>query len=158
MGKFNTLRHIEAVRNYLNSIVNELLLRGEQHDQSKLEEPEVAAFEKASLRLRNITFGSPEYKAGLAEIRPALEHHFSLNRHHPEHFNSFGVLGMNLVDLIEMICDWKASSLRHSDGDIIKSILINQERFKYSDDLAQIFLNTVALLEETETFHRADES
>ncbi len=50
---------------------------------------------------------------------------------------------MNLIDLIEMLCDWYAASLRHADGDIFKSIELNQERFEYSDELKQIFTNTI---------------
>ena len=53
---------------------------------------------------------------------------------------------MNLVDLIEMICDWKAASERHADGDIYKSIEINQKRFGYSDELKQILKNTIEIL------------
>jgi hypothetical protein len=54
-----------------------------------------------------------------------------------------GIQGMNLVDLVEMICDWKAATLRHENGDIFKSIEMNQNRFGYSDELKQIFINTV---------------
>ena len=50
---------------------------------------------------------------------------------------------MNLIDLIEMLCDWKAATLRHEDGDIIKSIEINSKRFDYGGLLKQIFLNTI---------------
>ena len=50
------------------------------------------------------------------------------------------------VQLLEMICDWKASSERHADGDILKSIEINQERFGYSDDLKNILINTATFL------------
>ena len=45
-----------------------------------------------------------------------------------------------------MICDWKASSERHENGDIYKSIEINQKRFGYSDDLKSILKNTVDFL------------
>lgn len=81
-----------------------------------------------------------------------LEHHYVNNRHHPEYFKSdipeaSGIKNMNLVDLVEMFCDWKAATLRHKDGDIIKSIEQNQVRFGYSDDLKAIFLNTAKLLE-----------
>lgn len=54
---------------------------------------------------------------------------------------------MDLIDLIEMICDWKASSMRHENGDIKKSIEINQKRFNYDDTLKQILLNTVSFLD-----------
>ena len=53
---------------------------------------------------------------------------------------------MNLIDVLEMICDWKASSEHHENGDIYKSIEINQKRFGYSDDLKSILKNTVDFL------------
>jgi rubrerythrin len=55
----------------------------------------------------------------------------------------FTLKGMTLVDLVEMICDWKAASMRHENGDIIKSIELNRERFGYSDEMKEILLNTV---------------
>ena len=42
-----------------------------------------------------------------------------------------------------MLCDWKAATLRHDDGDIQKSLDINAERFKLSPQLKQILKNTV---------------
>lgn len=58
---------------------------------------------------------------------------------------------MNLIDLLEMICDWKASSERHADGNIFNSIEVNQKRFGYSDDLKKILKNTADfLIEEKE--------
>ena len=44
---------------------------------------------------------------------------------------------------MEMFFDWKAASERHDDGDIMKSIAINQARFGYSDQVAEIMRNTV---------------
>lgn len=46
-----------------------------------------------------------------------------------------------------MICDWKASTMRHNDGNILTSIDKNQDRFGYSSDMAGIFKNTVKLFE-----------
>ena len=54
--------------------------------------------------------------------------------------------GMTLIDLIEMLCDWKAATLRHADGGILKSIEYNKKRFGISDELCQILKNTVPLL------------
>ena len=65
---------------------------------------------------------------------------------------------MNLIDLIEMLCDWKSASLRHNDGDVLKSIKINQKRFGYSDELKTILLNTIDYLDDDIIFERADES
>jgi hypothetical protein len=71
----------------------------------------------------------------------ALAHHYANNRHHPE-FHGYGLNGMTLVDLIEMLADWKAATERHENGDLFKSLLINQERFKMSGQLFDILTNT----------------
>ena len=58
----------------------------------------------------------------------------------------FGIGGMDLIDLCEMLMDWWAATKRHADGDIMKSIEINQKRFGYSEELKQIFINTIKTL------------
>jgi hypothetical protein len=50
---------------------------------------------------------------------------------------------MTLVDLVEMICDWSASTKRVKNGNIRKSIRINTTRFSMSPQLARIFENTI---------------
>ena len=155
--KFKTLRHMETVRNYVQTVIVALLERGQQHDQAKLEDPEAAIFEEYTAKLRGSTYGSPEYKQFLAEMKPALDHHYATYRHHPEHFPE-GVKEMTLVDLVEMLCDWKAATMRHHDGDLMKSIEINQKRFGYSDELAQILRNTALWLNEQPVFHKAEQS
>ena len=119
--------------------------RGTIHDQSKLQSPEIEIFDEYTSRLKNTTYGSDQYKQYLKEMQVALDHHYTNNRHHPEHFES--ISSMNLIDIVEMLCDWKAATLRHADGDIRKSIEINQERFGFSDELKQILINTVEILE-----------
>lgn len=155
--RFKTFRHIETVRNFLNTVIKELLHRQENHDQSKFELEERERFDVYTPKLREITFGSEEYFQCLKEIKPALDHHYSKNRHHPEYFDN-GILGMNLIDLIEMVVDWKSSTMRHNDGDVYNSIEINQKRFGYSDELKQIFINTAKWIDSTSTFHKAEES
>lgn len=98
-------------------------------------------FTKFTPRLSGMTYGSQEYKDCLSEMGPGLRHHYAANRHHPEHHEG-GIDGMNLLDILEMYLDWTASSRRHADGDIAKSIEINKKRFRMSDQLAQIFRNT----------------
>jgi hypothetical protein len=136
-----TQAHRENVRRYLRIIAVELLKRGEVHDDSKMQEDEIEYFAKYTPRLKGITYNSPEYKKCLEEIKPALDHHYAKNRHHPEHFVN-GIKGMTLIDLVEMLTDWFASSQRHSDGNILKSIAHNKERFSMSDDLVAILENT----------------
>jgi hypothetical protein len=93
----------------------------------------------------------------MKEMKVAIDHHNKHNRHHPEYFEN-GIKDMNLIDLIELICDWKSATLRHDDGDIIRSISMNKERFGYSDELEQILLNTVKYLGNSDVYHKADES
>lgn len=156
-AKFKTMRHIETVRNYLNVVIKEFLKRQEQHDQSKLQLPEVEIFEIYTAKLRDLEYGSDDYKQCLAEMKPAIEHHTANNRHHPEYFEH-GIISMTLIDLLEMLCDWKAATLRHKTGDIFKSIDINQKRFGYSDELKGVFQNTVYWLAGETVYHKADES
>ena len=156
-ARFQTMRHMETVRNYLNVCVRELLLRGECHDQSKLESPEVESYDAITHQLRGLTYGSDEYRAVLRAHKPAITHHYQHNRHHPEHFPN-GYKDMTLLDLLEMLCDWKAAGLRHADGDIYRSLDINHQRFGYSYELHQILKNTVDWLETQQVYHKALES
>lgn len=164
--RFKTMRHIETVRNYLGAVIRALTIRQEQHDQTKLESPEREIFDEYTPKLRGCTYGSDEYKQYLVEMNKALKHHYEKNAHHPEHFQEEAdatfraspIRCMNLIDLLEMLCDWKAATLRHADGDIYKSIEINQKRFGYSDELKSILRNTVDWLNQANVYHKADES
>jgi len=150
---FETLKHIMNVRNLLDIIVIELIKRAEEHDKSKLEDPELAIFIEYTPKLAQSTYGSDEYKQFLKEMKPALDHHYANNRHHPEYFDAEAdamlmqtpINCMNLVDIMEMLCDWKAATMRHNDGDIMKSIEINRDRFILSDQLVTILKNTVQM-------------
>ena len=106
-ARFKTLRHIEAVRNFINLCIKELLDRGEKHDTSKLEDPEVDTFDEYTDKLRDVTYGSQEFNDYKKQMKPALDHHYANNRHHPEHFKN-GIRDMNLIDIMEMLCDWEA--------------------------------------------------
>jgi hypothetical protein len=151
------MRHIETVRNFLNAVVIEILLRSETHDQSKLKSPEVEIFEEFTPKLRDSTYGSEEYKGYLKEMGVALTHHYEVNAHHPEHFAG-GIEDMNLIDLIEMLCDWKAAGMRHANGSLAKSIEINTKRYNIPEPLVRILKNTAAWIETTPVRHNASES
>lgn len=138
----HTLAHIHRVQALLAEVSRNLIARAIQHDQSKLCEPEASVFAEYTAKLKGVTYGSEEYKSFLSAMKPALDHHYACNRHHPEHWSG-GIKDMSLLDLIEMIVDWKAATERHADGDIEKSITINKSRFGYSDELESIFRRTV---------------
>ena len=144
-----TWRHINTVMRIVSRMKGLLTDRMFTHDRSKLGAPEVQTFTEFTPKLKGSTYGSEEYKGFLKEMAPALKHHYANNRHHPEHFDD-GVNGMNLIDLVEMFCDWKAATLRHADGDLTKSIRINAERFGLSEQLVLILLNSVELVDDME--------
>lgn len=140
----DTKEHISQVREFMLIFAQELIKRALVHDQSKLKNPEVDIFTEYTPKLKHSTYGSVEYKTYLSEMQVALKHHYANNSHHPEHYED-GIRGMDLADIVEMICDWKAATMRHADGDITKSIEFNKGRFNYSDDLEQIFKNSVKM-------------
>lgn len=138
----DTLAHIARVAHLLALCQEELAERANVHDNSKLEEPEKSAFDIATPKLAGLTFGSDEYKQALADLGPALGHHYASNSHHPQYYRD-GVNDMNLFDIIEMLMDWKAASERHDNGDIVSSVEINVERFNIEPQLADVLRNTV---------------
>jgi len=144
----DTWKHIHRVRELLNECIKELLDRGHKHDQSKLESPEVEYFTEFTDRLAKSTFGSEEYNDFKTKMKPALDHHYAKNRHHPQHYKN-GIEDMNLIDLLEMLMDWKAASERHENGNIRKSIEINAapKNFNISPQLTRILENTVDFLD-----------
>jgi hypothetical protein len=141
----DTLLHILEVRRRLNLVIKDLERRWREHDLSKLSDPEKAVFDEFTPKLKNSTYGSEQYQEYLVQMRTALDHHYAHNSHHPE-FYSNGIDGMSLLDLIELVCDWKAATLRHADGDLRKSIEYNQKRFGYTDQLKAILINTATAL------------
>lgn len=148
-----TQKHIDLVRLLLRIIANALRLRGEDHDKSKFSPEEAEAFALVGAKLRGSTYGSEEYIANLEAIRPALQHHYANNRHHPEH-HANGVNDMNLVDLVEMFADWFAATYRHADGDIFKGIDINTVRFGMDRQLVSILQNTARYFADPQRMER----
>jgi len=173
---FDTQNHIIQVRHLLFYCIQNLINRAEDHDASKLESPEKEIFDEFTPKLRELTYGSPEYKQALKDMGPALNHHYICNSHHPEFFapivnDEIGEInaylenldkddpakrwlesyrnelesrlnGMSLLDVMEMLADWKAAGMRHKDGNLADSLEINHTCFKISDQLQSILINT----------------
>ena len=139
----DTTLHINRVHSLLGQCAIMLLERGARHDASKLEEPEKAIFDTVGNRLAVITYAGEEYKHSLADLKTALDHHYTHNPHHPEHYSN-GVDGMSLFDLTEMLMDWKAAGERYPGGmNIVRSVEISSERFAMGEQLKKILMNTV---------------
>lgn len=173
----DTLEHIAKVRARLEEIAYRLRARAMGHDASKLEEPEKSAFDRMAQKAAKTVYGSDEYKAAIAELGPALAHHYEANSHHPEHWPvpesdeinelrayigsldpldpslrwlsahltalESRVNGMSLLDVVEMLADWRAAGERFKSGSITQSLTVNKVRFGISDQLAAILENTV---------------
>ena len=142
-SKVDTLKHIKTVQQFINDIIQQLLYRAKSHDASKLKLPEKKFFDQYTPKLFHLTYGSKKYKEILKKLKPAVDHHYANNRHHPEYFGEDGIYGMNIIDLIEMLCDWKAATTRHKDGNIKRSLQVSQERFSMSNSLLILLENTI---------------
>lgn len=140
----DTHEHIAQVRGLVLGVAAGLTERAHRHDRSKLEPPEVEVFDRVTPLLKGSTYGSEEYKGFLADMGEGLAHHYAANDHHPEHPSfKHGIESMNLIQLMEMLCDWIAATRRHDDGDIHRSIEQNAERFGYGTELRNLLHNTV---------------
>jgi len=167
-----TYKHIHRVQTLLGIVSDEFRMRAQNHDKSKLESPEAEVFEEYTGKLAGCTYGSDEYKGYLEAMKPALDHHYANNSHHPEFYGYYAecngcfkrfeqdfigpcdecgytqfqlrpnIGGMSLFDLLEMLVDWKAATERHNDGNLANSIEQNQKRFGYSDETKGFLTNT----------------
>lgn len=133
--------HRLQVRKTMEHIAVAILERGQLHDASKLQNPEHSIFCKFMPLLDITPYGTDEYFQILAGMKEALDHHYAVNRHHPEHFGD-GINGMTLLDLIEMIVDWHISA-----GDAIyESIEKNCSRFLIEPQMKAVLTNTIKQL------------
>jgi len=139
--RIETMEHIKAVDTLLHRFATYLLYRGEEHDKSKLDFPEIEVFEEYAPKLKEVAFNSDEYKDYMKEMKIALDSHYRKNGHHPEH-NHNGIDGMNIIDLVEMFADWVAASKRHGGG-LRESLEKCFKRFNVSDQLQKIMLNSI---------------
>ena len=138
----DTLNHINDVRELLSGFSKDLESRGKWHDYSKFSNEEQKVFSDVLDGKQSAKYGTPEYEETKRKLAPALEHHYKENRHHPEHFPK-GIADMTLVDVLEMLCDWKAATKRHKDDNIEASIEINSKKYNIDKQLKQILINTI---------------
>lgn len=146
-----TQKHIDTVNEFGRRFSERLLSRLVSHDASKLVEPERKYFDKGTPNLASSTYGDKSYDQAKDSIKEGIEHHYLMNDHHPEHFGELGVSRMNLYQFLEMYLDWRASSMRHQDGNIFKSIQVNKERFHLDPQAYALLLNT-AIVDAPELF------
>ncbi|MGH7154066.1 MAG: DUF5662 family protein, partial [Acetobacteraceae bacterium] len=106
-SRADTLAHVHAVRDRIGTFVTEMLRRARVHDASKFSPEEKPVYDRVFPLLKGVSYASPEWDALVEQAGPALAHHYRQNSHHPEH-HADGVAGMDLFDVVEMLCDWMA--------------------------------------------------
>ena len=110
----DTITHISEVQENLAEIRADLEKRGIAHDRSKFTAEEFDSFVKTRPKFKKANYGSREYQECVDQIKPAIDHHYNNNRHHTG-FHEKGFQDMNLLDILEMLADWKAASRRSPD-------------------------------------------
>jgi hypothetical protein len=134
-------QHKYLVLSYLTPIIQDLIKRAAEHDNSKFSEEEFPGLVGAIEEFKKVQYGTPEYMALREKYKPTFDAHYRKNRHHPE-FHQNGIEDMDLIDLVEMVCDWKAASMRAESGNIANSIKIGSERYNIPPVLVKILENT----------------
>ena len=135
-----TQEHIYNVRKLLNKFADVLKQKGETHDQSKLEEPEVYVWAAMDLEPR-YEYGSYEYYDKLRRFSEVFNHHYKVNSHHPEHFVN-PEHEMTLIDMVEMLCDWFAYKQDIPIREGVELIREQCDRFGFSDTIMSLLTNT----------------
>jgi hypothetical protein len=123
----NMLAHKLKVSSFLVHLAGALRMRALTHDESKWSEDEFLGFVKINRIAREYEYGSPEYMASIKETN-AVTLHYSRNSHHPEHYSS-GIDDMSLLDIIEMVADWKAASETYEQTSLEDALEIHAKRF-----------------------------
>ena len=126
------LRHVGIVRRNIKHFSQVLDRRAEIHDISKLSLEEFRGFVEVNQIARQYPFGSKEYKESLKDNN-VINLHFSRNSHHPEFYPN-GIDDMSLLDIIEMVCDWKAASETYGQTSFTDALAIQADRFKINKE------------------------
>ena len=136
------LNHVKDVQLYLEEIISELKKRGIIHDKSKFSDPEFSAFVNNVDKFKQVNYGSEEYNKLIEATKMAVDHHHKNNRHHTSYHKN-GIMDMNLIDLIELICDWKAASVRSPNLTFHDSLDIAMKKYNIPPDIEKILRNTI---------------
>ena len=151
-------KHMQKVGTQIRIVCNELMNRAVIHDESKLSDAEIhrgyeAHWDKID---KKIDWGTPEYDEHCKAFKDIIDLHREGNRHHPE-FHTNGVGDMDLIDIMEMFCDWWASG-----DDLDKSIECNAEKYSFENSILHDILRNTArrydvyMTSQAKIYHRGD--
>lgn len=141
----DTDHHIGLVQEWMRRAWNLLELQLLTHDESKYSEEEAEIYAVVTPEFAKYEYGTPEHSAVGDKLGPAWKHHLANNPHHPEYHDN-GVDDMDLLYIVEMLCDWKAASMRNPNQDFKKSLQLNLDKKKVAPQLQSVMINTAARL------------
>jgi len=142
----DTIVHVSEVREHLQKMIDDLTVRGIVHDRSKFQEPEFSVFCGTREEFKKANYGTPEYEAVTKKAQVAVDHHYKHNRHHTA-FHKNGVDDMNLLDLLEMLADWKAANRRSPDLTFLESLPRCYKKYGMDNTIIRLLENTITYLE-----------
>jgi hypothetical protein len=134
--------HVSEVSENIEQITGRLKQRGLSHDRTKFQNPEFDAFVSVRDEFKKAKYGSPEYKECVDLIKPAVDHHYQNNRHHAEYHKN-GIKDMTLIDIIELIADWKAANRRNPNANFADTLPKSYEKTGMDEQLRKIITNTM---------------
>ena len=141
----DTITHIGEVQEAIEIVAGQLHQRGIAHDRTKLQELEFDTFVSTRPKFKKANYGTPEYQECIELAKPGVDHHYANNRHHTG-FHKNGIDDMTLIDVIEMICDWKAAARRSPDKNLEDTLEYAFNKYEIGEQLARMILNTLSEL------------
>lgn len=142
------VRHRETVADFLYFFADYFRKRAREHDRSKLQFEEFEGFAQINKVARNHAYGTPEYDKSMEEAKEpggCIHIHFGRNAHHPEFHNREASMG--LLDIMEMVMDWKAASMTYGTNTLAESLPKQLERFNFSDWQVEVIKQMVRLVD-----------
>ncbi len=137
-----TILHVSEVSENMEVIASELRKRGIAHDRTKFQSLEFDAFVSTREQFKKANYGTPEYQACVDAVKPAVDHHHQNNQHHTG-FHPNGVSDMSLIDLAEMVADWKAAERRSPDKKLVDTLDYAFNKYGIGEQLGRILKNTL---------------
>lgn len=131
--------HIYLVQKWMAQFIDRMMFRLIEHDQSKFSDDEIDLVTGKPL-LDSLGYMSDEYTRAIGNVGKAVISHHKSNSHHPEHFSN-GIESMSLLDLMEMLCDWKVAG-EAKGSNIWESIEVNTDRYNIPPSIVDILKNT----------------
>ena len=150
-SRADTLAHIARVHALLDECQMNLNTRGSVHDASKLEEPEKSVFDECTAKLKLMAYGSDAYFAALAELKPALDHHYAKNSHHPEYWPAVENTPMSsMLRLTAQAQEEQAEAAKIGSPDDSGAVLLlfqTAKRIRASADEMEASVNNMSLFD-----------